>query len=146
MHDIRADGCERVGASTVILLGTIVAFSLVACAERPEVDQIAQQSMIGLAKRDILACMGEPARRRALDDGTEIWTYDIGETTTDSPPWAPGLNFSALASSAPCDVRLVMTNARVSQVGYLMPDGRGLPSGQQCSFAVQECALRRQLL
>jgi hypothetical protein len=134
------------GARMVILLGPVFAVSLIACAERPEVDQIAQQSMIGLTKRDILACMGEPTRRGALDDGTEIWTYAIGVTTTDSPPWARGLNFSALAPSAPCDVRLVMTNARVSQVGYLMPDGWGLPSGQQCSFAVQECARRRQLL
>jgi hypothetical protein len=35
-------------------------FALAACEERPEVDQIAQQSMIGLAKKKILACMGAP--------------------------------------------------------------------------------------
>jgi hypothetical protein len=39
-----------------------------------------------------------------------------------------------------------MTNARVSQVGYGMPDGATLPSGRQCTFAVRACARRRELL
>ena len=63
-----------------------------------------------------------------------------GVTTTDSPPWAPGLNFAALPPPGPCDVRLVMTNRHVSEVLYGTPDGRGLPSGRQCSFAVWTCA------
>jgi hypothetical protein len=134
------------GAHTAIWLAPLVALSLVACAERPEVDQIAQQAMIGLAKKDILACMGEPVRRRAAGEGTEIWTYSVGITATGTPPWAAGLNLAASRASLPCDVRIVMTNARVSQLGYVLPDGRGLPSGQQCTFAVQECARRRELL
>jgi hypothetical protein len=133
------------GKRTAIALAPLVALALAACAERPTVDQIAQQDMIGLSKRTILACMGEPARRRAFGEGTEIWTYPVGVTTTDSPPWAVGLNFSALTPPAPCDVLVVTTNAHVSQVSYLMPDGRGLPSGRQCTFAVQTCARLRQL-
>jgi hypothetical protein len=129
-----------------IRLAPLLVLTLSACAERPEVDQIAQEDMIGLSKRDILACMGEPVRRRALGEGTDIWTYGGGTTTTSSPPWAVGLNFSALGPPADCDVRIVMTNARVSQVAYLMPDGRALPSGRQCAFAVQACARRRELL
>jgi hypothetical protein len=129
-----------------IRFAPLLALALAACAERPEVDQIAQQDMIGLSKRDILACMGAPAQRHALGEGTEIWTYSVGTTTTDSPPWAAGLNFSALPPPAPCDVRIVMTNAHVSQVGYEMPDGRALPSGRQCTFAVEACARRRELL
>jgi len=124
----------------------LLALVLAACAEKPEVDQIAQQAMIGLSKRDILACMGEPARRRALGEGTEIWTYASGFTTTDTPPWAAGLDFALSAKPAACAVTVVMTNARVSQVAYGMPDGRPLPSGRQCSFAVQACALRRERL
>ena len=46
--------------------------------------------MIGLSTRDILACLGEPVRRRAVAQATEIWTYPVGYTTTDTPPWAPG--------------------------------------------------------
>ena len=117
-----------------------------ACAEAPETDPLAQATMIGLAKKDILVCMGEPERRRAPAQGTEIWTYAAGATTVDSPPWAAGLNFSALSPPAPCDVNLVLTNGRVSQVLYRLPDGRALPSGRQCSFAVWSCVRRRELL
>jgi hypothetical protein len=71
---------------------------------------------------------------------TEIWTYRTGVTTTDSPPWSLGTNFSLLQPDKPCDVRIVMTNRHVSQVAYAMPDGRSLPSGRQCSFPVWTCA------
>lgn len=124
----------------------LAAFALVACTPAPDVDPIAQQTMIGLSQRDILACMGAPASRRLVAEGTEIWTYPSGETTTMTPPWAWGLNFSAIGTPQPCDVRIVMTQARVSQVGYVMPDGRMLPSGRQCYFAVNFCAARRELL
>jgi len=137
---------RQLGPNAAIRLAPLLALALAACAERPEVDQIAQQDMIGLAKRDILVCMGAPAQRHALGEGTEIWTYAVGYTTTDSPPWTAGLNFSLSAKPAPCDVRVVMTNAHVSQVAYETPDGRVLPSGRQCTFAVQACARRRELL
>jgi hypothetical protein len=135
-----------VRTSAAIRFAPLLVLMMSACAERPEVDQIVQEDMIGLSKRDILACMGAPARRHALGEGTEIWTYAVGTTTSDSPPWAAGLNFSALPPPAPCDVRIVMTNAHVSQVGYEMPDGRALLSGRQCTFAVEACARRRELL
>jgi hypothetical protein len=134
------------GTCATIRLAPLFALALAACAERPDVDQIAQMDMIGLSKTDILACLGAPARRHALGEGTEIWIYPAGYTTTDSPPWTAGLNFSLSAKPAPCDVRVVMTNARVSQVGYGMPDGQALPSGRQCAFAVAACARRRELL
>ena len=107
---------------------------------RPEVDQIAQQSMIGLAKKKILVCMGAPARR-AVIGSTEIWTYPSGVMQTEGPPWAIGLNLGAppFGPSGPCDVKVVMTNARVSQVTYSRPDGGDLPLGQQCIFAVETC-------
>ena len=118
----------------------LVALALAGCTEAPQTDPIAQMSMIGLSERTILACMGLPARRSAVAQATEIWTYRSGITTTDSPPWSVGTNFSLLARDAPCDVRIVMTNARVSQIAYAMPDGRALPSGRQCSFPVWACA------
>lgn len=99
--------------------------------------------MIGLSERTVLACMGPPVRRTAPAQATEIWTYRTGVTTTDSPPWAVGTNFSLLAPDAPCDVRIVMTNAHVSQIAYATPDGRALPSGRQCSFPVWTCAAVR---
>ena len=110
-------------------------------ASPPEVDQIAQQSMIGLAKKTILACMGAPAERVKIGS-TEIWTYPFGYLWTEGPAWAIGLNLGAppFGPSGPCDVKVVMTKARVSQVTYSRPDGGDLPLGQQCIFAVENCA------
>ena len=125
---------------------SLAALALLGCAESPDLDPIAQQTMIGLSAPDILACLGAPLSRHTVAEGTQIWIYPVGETTTHTPPWAFGLNFSAVEPPAPCDVRIVMTKAHVSQVGYAMPDGRMLPSGRQCTFAVYPCARRRELL
>ena len=125
------------------IVGTaaLAALALSACAEAPETDATAQRTMIGLSGRDVLACMGgRPARVTKPAEATEIWTWRLGVTTTDSPPWSVGTNFSRLARDAPCNVRLVMTNGRVSQVAYALDDGRALPSGRQCSFPVWTCA------
>lgn len=124
-------------------MGVLAGLALSGCATAPETDPIAQTAMIGLSGRTVLACMGPPLRRSAPAQATEIWTYRTGVTTTDSPPWAVGTNFSLLAPDAPCDVRIVMTNGHVSQIAYALPDGRALPSGRQCSFAVQTCAAAR---
>jgi hypothetical protein len=121
----------------------LAAFALAACGEAPQTDPIAQGTMIGLSERTVLACMGPPLRRTAAAQATEIWTYRTGVTTTDSPPWAVGTNFSLLAPDAPCDVRIVITNTHVSQIAYAMPDGRAPPSGRQCSFPVWTCAAAR---
>ena len=95
--------------------------------------------MIGLGKKQILACMGEPAGRSPAAQATEIWTYP-GVSESDTPPWAAGLDFATLRGSEPCEVRLVMTNGRVSQVSYGMAGGRGVFSGRQCVFAAEPCA------
>ena len=34
---------------------------------------------------------------------------------------------------------LVMTNARVSEVGYAAVDGQALPLGQECLLSVEQC-------
>lgn len=116
-------------------------FALMGCADRPEVDQIAQHSMIGLPKKTILACMGQPARRDVVGS-TQIWTYPVGEMRTNGEPWAIGLNMGAppLGPSGPCDVKIVLTAAKVTQVTYTAASGGDLPLGQQCVFAVRNCA------
>ena len=124
-----------------ILVALPLFLALTECeAGQPEVDQIAQQSMIGLAKKKILACMGAPAKRVRIGS-TEIWTYPSGYLWTEGPAWAIGLNLGAppFGPSGPCDVKVVMTNARVSQLTYSAADGGDLPLGQQCIFAVEEC-------
>ena len=127
----------------VAIAAGALAIALAGCAEAPETDPLAQKTMIGLSERDALACMGRPSRVTRPAEATEIWTYPGGVTTTDSPPWSVGTNFSLLQPDAPCDVRIVMTNRHVSEVAYDMPDGRALPSGRQCSFPVWSCAALR---
>ena len=126
--------------SVSILLGPFTALALGGCG-RPEVDQIAQQWMIGLSKRDALACLGPPARRAAVGERTEIWTYVGGEMRGYGPQWAIGLNTNLPPFAWPgqCEVRLVITNARVSQVAYSASDGGALPLGRECLFPVERC-------
>ncbi len=131
---------------TAIRLLPFIGLWLAGCADKPEIDQIAQSAMIRLSTKDILLCLGEPLHRRAVAQATEVWTYPVGYTSTEAPPWAAGLDFALSAKPVTCDVRLVMTNAHVSQVTYALPDGRALPSGRQCTFPAQACALRRERL
>jgi hypothetical protein len=125
---------------SVAALGLIAALALSGC-QPLETDQVAQQSMIGLSKRDILACLGEPARRVRAGQATEIWTYAGGRLRGYGPQWAIGLNTNLPPFGRPgtCDVALTMTNARVSEVGYAALDGGALPLGQECLFPVERC-------
>ncbi len=109
-------------------------------ASQPTVDQIAQQSMIGLSKKKIRVCMGAPAKRVVIGS-TEIWTYSSGYLWTEGPAWAVGLNLGAppFGPRGPCNVEVIMTNSRVSQVTYSAAGGGYLPLGQQCIFAVENC-------
>ena len=121
-------------------VGLLVALALGGC-QPLEVDQVAQQSMIGLSKRDILACFGEPAQRVPSGQATETWTYVGGEMRGYGPQWAIGLNTNLVpfASGGSCDVVMVMTNAHVSEVGYAAVGGMRLPLGQECVFPVERC-------
>jgi hypothetical protein len=125
---------QRVAALGVIVMG------LSGC-QPLEVDQVAQQSMIGLSKRDILACMGQPAQRVPSGQATEIWTYTGGRMRGYGPQWALLLNTNLVpvTPGGSCDVVLVMTNAHVSEVGYTAVDGSKFPLGQECIFSVEHC-------
>jgi hypothetical protein len=115
-------------------------FALTACERRPEVDQVAQRSMIGLSAKKILACMGEPVRRDIVAS-TQIWTYPVGHMETGGAIWAVGLNLGAppLGPIGACDVKLVFTRGNVTQVTYAALSGGDLPLGQLCIFPVENC-------
>ena len=114
---------------------------ILAAAQAAEVDQIAQQKMIGLSKKHIRLCMGPPARRVAVGS-TDIWTYRTGSAQVEGFFLASGVNGMAswFGPDRFCNVNVVMTNARVSQITYAAPDGRPLPIGEHCDFAVENCA------
>ena len=132
---------DKLGRSA-LALGLVAGLSIGGCDAQPlETNQVAQQSMIGLARRDILACLGRPTERVDAGQATEIWTYPGAQMRGYGPQWALLLN-SNLVPFAPggsCSVKLVMTNAKVSQIGYAAPGGGPLPLGQECLFAVERC-------
>lgn len=115
-------------------------FASFGLAQAAEVDQIAQQKMIGLSKKTIRICMGAPARRLAIGS-TDIWTYRSGSAEVEGFFLASGVNGMAswFGPDRFCNVNVIMTNARVSQITYAAPDGRPLPLGEQCLFAVSNC-------
>ena len=128
--------------SLIMTAGTIAFFALASAGQGAEVDQIAQQKMIGLAKKKILVCLGAPAKRVRIGS-TDIWTYPIGQTIGDNPFFAPALSMAPSgvfgADNGACNVNIVMTNGAVSQVVYHAADGGPLPLGRQCLFAVENC-------
>ncbi|HEY1452397.1 MAG TPA: hypothetical protein VGF57_02950 [Roseiarcus sp.] len=121
-------------------LGLIGAMMLGGC-QPLEVDQVAQQSMIGLKAHDIRTCLGPPHSRASAGQATEIWTYSIGQLRGYGPQWALLLNTNLppFGGAGTCEVMLTMTNARVSQVAYAAADGEALPLGQECLFPVEAC-------
>jgi hypothetical protein len=48
-------------------------------------------------------------------------------------------NLAPFAPGGACAVKLVMTNAKVSLIGYAALDGGALPLGQTCLFPVEQC-------
>jgi hypothetical protein len=125
---------------SVAALGLIGGLMLGGC-QPLEVNQVAQQSLIGLKERNIRACLGPPLHRAPAGQATEIWTYANGETRGYGPQWAIPLNTNLppFAFPGPCESRFVMTNGRVSQVAYAAADGEPLALGQECLFPVEAC-------
>jgi hypothetical protein len=114
----------------------IAFFGLSACGTRwPEVDQVAQAKMIGLSKKSIRACMGDPSSRKAIGS-TEIWSYDSGTTELEGSGFAT----FGYPRHPHCRVNVVMTNGIVSQINYAGPAGDSPDLGERCSFAVAPCA------
>ena len=124
-----------------VSLGLVLAlFAMTACAPKPEIDQLAQRGMIGLSEKRILACLGEPTKRRRVGF-EEIWTYPIGQMRNEGGLLALGLNkyTSPFPPSRLCNVQIVIDRYGVSQVVYSGPDGAALPLGQLCEFPVRNC-------
>ena len=104
------------------------------CAMNPEVDQIAQSKMIGLSRHEIRVCMGEPVRRRSIG-ATEIRSFASGTVRIAGEGFA---TFGYKRHSL-CDVEIVLTKGKVTQVEYTGPDGDPLDLGERCDFDVQRC-------
>jgi len=107
---------------------------MVGCAWQPDVDQIAQSRMIGLPGKRILACMGQPVRRRSIG-ATDIWSFAVGRVRIEGE----GLATFGYPRHPLCNVVIVLTKGRVSQVEYTGPAGDPLDLGERCDFDVVRC-------
>jgi hypothetical protein len=105
-----------------------------ALAWAPDVDQIAQSRMIGLSGHEIRECMGEPVRRRSVG-ATSIWWFASGTVRIEGEGFA---TFGYKRHSL-CNVEIILTKGKVSQVNYLGPEGDQLDLGERCDFDVGRC-------
>ena len=105
-----------------------------AFAWNPDLDQIAQSRMIGLGRHEIRACMGEPIRRRSVG-ATDLWWFASGTVRIEGEGFATfGYKRHAL-----CDVEVILTKGKVSQINYTGPDLDPLDLGERCDFDVGRC-------
>ena len=135
------------------------------CAvQRAVVAQSAQEKMVGLSKKQILACMGPPGQK-AAEGATEIWSYTSGndrvtavgtgyaqtngsvsgQRDTNGGYFATGSSTTTSLSTATanrrsCNINVVINDGVVSRVNYSGPTGGILTRGEQCAFAIENCA------
>ncbi len=135
------------GLVTAAILLTI-GFAVGACEiQRAQQASDAQKSMVGMPKEQVLSCMGAPANR-AVVGGTEVWTYNSGDDRTDTVGvanawggWGHAFAVgSSTSTSRSCKIDVVMNNDRVRRVNYTGPTGGLLTEGEQCAYAVSNCA------
>jgi hypothetical protein len=114
--------------------------------QRAEIASEAKNSMIGMAKEKVLACMGAPAQQASVGE-TEVWSYPSGGDSNSVASATESTNSlgytNAFGSSQTahryCVVSIVMTHGRVSAVNYNGRTGGWASQGEQCAFAVQNC-------
>jgi hypothetical protein len=124
--------------------GLLAVVLLSGCAvQRAETARNAKVQMVGLPKEKVLACMGVPAKTMTVGQ-TEVWAYLSGNGHSEGSAVVSGDNGIAsgfaVSSRRFCNVSIVMTNGAVSEVNYSGPTGGLLTAGEQCAFAVQNCA------
>lgn len=125
---------DRPMKRAVTIAGTLALSVVAGCATKPEVDQIAQSKMIGESTKEILACMGAPATRRSIG-ATEILSFASGRV------WIEGEGFGTFGypRHPACNIEIVLTKGKVSQVEYTGPSGDALDLGERCDFDVARC-------
>jgi hypothetical protein len=117
--------------------------ALCGCAfQRAEIAQDARAQMVGMAKEQVLACMGAPATK-AAEGATEVWGFASGNGMTVASASYDRYGGTAVSSSRFCNVNIVFAGGQVSTINYTGPTGGLLTAGEQCAYAVNNC-VRRQ--
>jgi hypothetical protein len=136
-----AERLRRFGVSVVLVI------ALTGCSiQRAQEASVAQKTMVGMSKENLLACMGAPANTATAGE-TEVWSYNSGNGRTDTLGSATAFGGygsatafgTATTSSRYCKVDIVMSKGLVSRINYSGPTGGLLTKGEQCAFAVENC-------
>jgi hypothetical protein len=124
-------------------LAIVLVAALAGCAtSRSQTASDARTRMVGMSKENVLACMGAP-QQRVAEGATEVWRYPSGGgTVTAATATASGNMAMGMANTSAryCIVNLVIRDGAVTQVNYSGPAGSVLAPGEQCAYAVQNCA------
>jgi hypothetical protein len=114
------------------------------CAVQRTDDAAAAKSrMIGLSREEVLACMG-PAKKKAHEGTTEVWSYLSTDGRSDSNgDLFKTTNYAHANGSHErsfCTVNVVMKDGIVSAIHYNGPTSTYFFSqDDQCGFAVANC-------
>lgn len=136
------------GCAAILLAGCAV-------TKRVEDAEHVQTKMVGLSEERLLACMGAPANK-AVEGNREVWSYnsEIGYVASEQssrrfctlelvtffgPSCVDWFSRPAHPPVRACTVKIVMSNARVTQVNYVGPTGELLTYGGQCGSAMENC-------
>ena len=143
---------------SIILLFAVLLLAAGCAIHRASVASRAQKEMIGMSKRNLLACAGTPARA-AVAGGTEFLTYVSGGDTVGSVNtystghgsytyhgggYGSGTYQSygggvVSTERRYCEVTFVLEDGVVSKINYSGRTGGLLTKGEQCAFAVENC-------
>ena len=132
----------------ILVASALSILGLTGCmVERAAMARSAQQSMIGLSKEGVLACMGAPINHASVGE-TEVWSYMSGNGRVQSSEFVTGGNgiVSGLGVTTQrfCKIDVVMTAGRVSRINYSGPTGGLISEGEQCAYAVSNCMQPQQ--
>ncbi|MFA5040872.1 MAG: hypothetical protein WC464_04480 [Bdellovibrionales bacterium] len=111
---------------------------------RDDIAAKAKTRMIGMAKEDVLTCMGIPKKKMA-EGATEVWSYHStdGYSTTPDDTLKVTSYYSHKDRSHQkkfCTVNVVMKSGAVKAIHYLGPTGTTfLNDYDQCGYAVAAC-------
>jgi hypothetical protein len=121
--------------ATIVTCGALAGCGL----QRAQVASEAPTLMMGMPKEQVLACMGQPARK-ANEGPAEVWSYNSGDGSVD-PMVVRSESFTGVPPSnqASCIVNITIAGGRVSKLSYLDPEGAPMKANTQCSYALQKC-------
>jgi hypothetical protein len=124
----------------------LLSLAMGACSiQRSRIATQAKETMVGMNKEQVLACMGGPGQRTSVGQ-TEVWSYASGGDSAgistggriDQLQNGGGLGLAFVAHRY-CVVNVVMTDGVVDKVNYSGRTGGPLSPDEQCEFAIRNC-------